>query len=186
MECDTLPWIVTGLCTVQVQRIQAAPTLPIRLVQTHYFLSPREGGLTQLVRCLQHCTVLDDLGTMGVEQVLVAQQSSTDALEKARRSFYYYSVPCCCIPVLWWYINTCTLPCGSKRSRGDCQVQRCLTSGVHVQYIATTEQTEMKRISLKLSSLSKQCYTVTVGVLGSVQCTLMPLVFALCRFKDSR
>ena len=47
--------------TVQVQRLQAAPTLPMALIYS--LQSPREDGLTQLVKCLQHCTVLDGLDT---------------------------------------------------------------------------------------------------------------------------
>ena len=37
---------------VQVQRLQAVPTAP--LAQIMAFQTLREGGLTQLVRCLQH------------------------------------------------------------------------------------------------------------------------------------
>ena len=50
MHCD---WFV------QVQRLQAVPTLP--LVQIMAFQARREGGLAQLVRCLQRHADVDGL-----------------------------------------------------------------------------------------------------------------------------
>ena len=44
---------------VQVQRLQVVPTA--QLVQTMAFQTQREGGLTQLVRCLQHHAEVDGL-----------------------------------------------------------------------------------------------------------------------------
>ena len=64
---------VIGLCTVQVQTLQAAPTL--LLVLNELFRIPRKHKLLQLVRCLQHCTVLDDLDTVYV--CVVAKWVST-------------------------------------------------------------------------------------------------------------
>ena len=50
MYCD---WFV------QVQRLQAVPTLP--LVQIMAFQAQREGALTQMVRCLHHHADVDGL-----------------------------------------------------------------------------------------------------------------------------
>ena len=53
VQCCGVACTVTGLCTVQVQRLQAVSTLPLAL--NKLFRVSRKCKLVQLVRFLQHC-----------------------------------------------------------------------------------------------------------------------------------